>query len=71
MLKPIFSTEERNFLQQFPSQDTAEQQQAIGRILNRQSDVQTHRFLQNLHCKLAILNRENKLGESNEKSPTE
>lgn len=69
MLEPVLSIEERDFLQQLPSQGTAEQQ-AISRILNRQSDVQIHRFLQNLHCKLLIRNRKNELGESNEKSPT-
>lgn len=67
MLQPFLTVEEIDFLKQFPSQDPADQQRAINRILNRQDDGmshQTYRFLQNLYCKLQILNVETTPGRT-------
>ena len=61
MLQPVFSIDEKDFLQQLPSQSSVDQQRAVGRLFNQQDDVQTRRFLQNLHCKLQILNAEKEL----------
>lgn len=62
MLKPVFSIEEKDFLQQLPSQMTVDQQRAVGRLFSQQDDIQIRRFLQNLHCKLQILNTEKEPG---------
>ena len=64
MLQPVFSIDEKDFLQQLPSQSSVDQQRAVGRLFNQQDDVQTRRFLQNLHCKLQILNTEKEPGRT-------
>lgn len=62
MLNPVLSIEEKNFLQQFPSQGRVDQQRAISRLFNRQDNLQTRRFLQNLYCKLQLLGAGSELG---------
>ena len=64
MLKPVFSIEEKDFLQQLPSQMTVDQQRAVGRLFSQQDDIQIRRFLQNLNCKLQILNTEKEPGRT-------